>query len=148
MQEASNHHNSCQGELQAPMGTKFTLVGPKHQEPSRSRSEPHFECQTEMEETQKDCKRAPRKFASRKRWNLCKTALQKAKGAHAHKTQIFNCFYPIEEPNTSEHKPMIKSKDRMYIVDSGASLHMVEESSLSPQKKQSNVRDRPQKHWD
>ena len=30
----------------------------------------------------------------------------------------------MEEGNTSKTKPIIKSKDRMFTVDSGSSLHM------------------------
>ena len=41
----------------------------------------------------------------------------------------------LEDGNTSKPKPIIKAKDRMHIVDPGASLHMTEASSLSPQEK-------------
>ena len=35
---------------------------------------------------------------------------------------------PTEEANTSTPKPIIKSKDRMHVVDSGASLRMMEKA--------------------
>ena len=41
----------------------------------------------------------------------------------------------IEEADTSKPKPIIKSHDTMYIVDSGASFYMMGESSLSPQER-------------
>ena len=52
-----------------------------------------------------------------------------------HETNFFMGYSPIEEANTSKPKPIIMSKDRKYIVDSGASLHMMGRSFLSPQEK-------------
>ena len=56
-------------------------------------------------------------------------------GGHkaVHSTNFFRGCSPIKEeatPPTS--KPIIKSKDRMYIVDSGASLHTMGESLPPP----------------
>ena len=62
----------------------------------------------------------------RKAWKLHQN-LYKVKGAFAdvHKTTFFKGHTPIEDANTSKPKPIIQSKDRMYIVDSGASLRMM-----------------------
>ena len=70
-----------------------------------------------------------------KAWELHKE-LDKIKGAVAdvHKTKFFKSNSPVEEANTSKPTPIMKSKDRMYLVDSGASLYMMEEV-LSPQEK-------------
>ena len=70
------------------------------------------------------------KQARFKAWKL-HTELCKTEGAHAdmHRAKLFKGFSTIEEANTSKPRPIIKSKDRMYIVDTGASLHMMEESS-------------------
>ena len=51
--------------------------------------------------------------------------------AYVHSTKFFKCCAPVDEASTSKPKTIIKSKDRMYIVDSGASLCMVGKSSLS-----------------
>ena len=51
-----------------------------------------------------------------------------------HKDKFFKGYSPIEEANTSTPKPIMRSKGRMYIVDSGASSHMMmEKSSPCPQ---------------
>ena len=58
-----------------------------------------------------------------------------------HETNFFKGDSPIEEANTSKHKPIITSKGRMYIVDSGASLHVMVESSLTPQETENHTTD-------
>ena len=47
-----------------------------------------------------------------------------------HETYFFMGYCPVEEANKSKPKLSKKFKDRMYIVDSGASLHTTGESSL------------------
>ena len=64
-------------------------------------------------------------------------ALYKIKDAFAdvQKTQFFTGHPPVEEANAFKPKAIIKSKVRMYVVDSGTSLHMMGDTSLSSQKK-------------
>ena len=53
---------------------------------------------------------------------------------------FFKVYSPVEEANTPMGKPIIKWKDRMYIVDSGASLRMVGENVLSLRRKRKTLR--------
>ena len=65
-----------------------------------------------------------------KAWNLnkefCKVPLA---STDVHKKKFVKGYSPIEE--AFNPKPILKSKDEKYIVDSGASLHTIGESSLS-----------------
>ena len=75
------------------------------------------------------------KRARHKAWKLHKQ-LCNITGASkdVHSTNFFNSHSLMKEKaNTSTAKPFIKSKDRMYIVDCGASLLMLGESSLNAQ---------------
>ena len=64
----------------------------------------------------------------------CTKSLYKNQGAHAdvHTTNFFKGYSPIDESSTSKPKSIIKSKERMYIVDRGASLHVMG-ASCAPQ---------------
>ena len=55
----------------------------------------------------------------------------------AHSCNFFEGFSPRkEEATASTSKPIVKSKDRMCSVDSGASLHMMGVHSLAPQERE------------
>ena len=72
----------------------------------------------------------------------------KNQGAHAdvRKTIFFKGYSPIEDSNTCKPKSTAKSKDRMYIVDCGASLHMTGNTSFSLSTKRKPY-DRPITTW-
>ena len=78
-------------------------------------------------------------------WKLHK-GLYKIKGACKDvKLEIFEGYSPVnEEANASSSKPIIKSQDRMYIVGRGASLHMMEITSLHPSGKNNHQENKKQ----
>ena len=55
-----------------------------------------------------------------------------------HKLPLLECYSPInEEGHACKATPVIKSAERLNIVDSGASLHMIGANSRTPQKRKS-----------
>ena len=69
-----------------------------------------------------------------KRGKPTKSAVKKRVFHRRAQHELFNGFSPMEEADTCKPELIIKPKDRMYLVDSGASLHMTE-GSLFPQEK-------------
>ena len=57
----------------------------------------------------------------------CHNELHKITGPHkdAHSTNFFNSYSPTKKNHASTAKPIIKTRDRMYNVDGGASLHVM-----------------------
>ena len=51
------------------------------------------------------------------------------------KTKVLKGYSSMEAANTSKPKPILQSKNRMYIVDGGASLHVMGESVPLPQER-------------
>ena len=64
-------------------------------------------------------------LARHKTWKL-HNEVHKMKEAYVdvHRTKFSKEYFHMEKENTSKAKPIVKSKNRMFIVDSGSSLHM------------------------
>ena len=64
-------------------------------------------------------------FSRHKTWKL-HNEVHKMKKTYVdvHRTKYSKEYFHIKEGNTSKAKPIVKSTNRMFIVDSGSSLHM------------------------
>ena len=71
-----------------------------------------------------------------KAWKLHEGAVQQeGVFTDVDKTKVLKGYSSMEAANTSKPKPILQSKNRMYIVDGGASLHVMGESVPLPQER-------------